>query len=143
MLKDLNSDLYSLTDTSSRKRIIRGIEKALYYKKKNNTGSSENIIRDSDTSETDIKPLVLLTRWKRAELVARIEKRLDQRFEEGMAEEVESLLDEGISPERMDFLGLEYRYITRYLLGEMNFDRMREKLFTEIRRFSKRQATYL
>ena len=185
MLENLNSDIYSRTDLSSRKRIIRGIEKAVYYNRKKeieclikvySNPESISILKDctdfigrsnyqrnenpdyfSDISEKeynaseggnesremlDIKPLVLVTRYQREDLVSRIEKRLDQRFDEGMVEEVEKLLDEGISPERMHFLGLEYRYISQYLLGEMNFDQMHEKLFTEIRRFSKRQTTY-
>ncbi len=69
-------------------------------------------------------------------------KKLDERFEEGMINEVSKLLKEGISPERMHFLGLEYRYITAHITGQMSFEKMREKLFTEIRRFSKRQITF-
>ena len=174
-LKKLNRRIYRETDLSSRKRIIRGIEKSVYLEKsgresRQNTDSvgynslknTEKYIENSDTegsedeqinlnnekaypeniSKITENPLVLVTRWDRKILVSRIEKRLDERIEEGMIEEVQSLLDSGITPERLLFFGLEYRYITEYLTGRMDFKSMREKLFTEIRRFSKRQVTF-
>ena len=141
-LMRLDPEIYKNTDLSSRKRIIRGIEKALHFNNISNEDIKkvENTLAQKNTAE--IKPLVIAAKWKRDELVARIEKRLDERFEEGMIDEVSNLLEEGITPERMHFLGLEYRYLTEYITGLMSFVKMREKLFTEIRRFSKRQLTF-
>lgn len=79
----------------------------------------------------------------RDQLRRRIVARLDQRLEMGMVEEVQGLLDRGVSPERLLQLGLEYREITRYLLGAVGFDEMVERLRIAIYRFAKRQATYL
>ncbi|MBD0402123.1 tRNA (adenosine(37)-N6)-dimethylallyltransferase MiaA [Flammeovirga sp. EKP202] len=75
------------------------------------------------------------TRWKK------IEKRLDERFKEGMIDEVKALLDE-VGAEKLKSFGLEYRHITEYLLDEISFEEMREILMVSIRKFSKRQMTW-
>ncbi|WP_044203524.1 tRNA (adenosine(37)-N6)-dimethylallyltransferase MiaA [Flammeovirga sp. OC4] len=75
------------------------------------------------------------TRWKK------IEKRLDERFNEGMIDEVKALLDE-VGAEKLKSFGLEYRHITEYLLDEISFEEMREILMVSIRKFSKRQMTW-
>ncbi len=142
-LKKADRGIYLRTDLSSRKRIIRGIEKAVFLKKKRPDGTDLKILHDENSQAEAVRnPLVLATRWKREELVSRIEKRLDERLEEGMVEEVRALMAEGITSERLFYLGLEYRYISEYLIGRLSWVEMRGKLFTEIRRFSKRQATY-
>lgn len=88
------------------------------------------------------KPLILGinpptdVRWNR------IQQRLKQRIAEGMIQETEALLQNGISPERLIRLGLEYKYCTLLLQGKLNQTEFEEQLFFEIRRFSKRQMTY-
>src|SRR5690606_28388649 len=77
----------------------------------------------------------------REELRERIRVRLERRLEEGMIEEVESLLESGVTLSRLDELGLEYRYISRYVASELSLEEMKEKLFTEITRYAKRQET--
>jgi tRNA dimethylallyltransferase len=72
----------------------------------------------------------------------RIQTRLEQRFKEGMLDEVESLLAAGISPQRLIRLGLEYKYLVFYLQKKLSFEEMKNQLYIEIRKFSKRQMTY-
>jgi tRNA dimethylallyltransferase len=133
-LKELSPAILSKTDLTSRKRIIRAIEKGMHPHRLNYV--------DKNILNTEINPLVFVTRWDRDILFKRIEKRLDERLKEGLIEEVRGLINDGISPERLISFGLEYRYITEYLNNLYTLEGMREKLFTEIRRFSKRQATY-
>ncbi len=81
--------------------------------------------------------------WPRAVLAERIHERLVRRVEEGMIEEVRGLLDGGVPAEFLLGLGLEYRFITRYLLGEYeNRDAMLSELERAIRKFAKRQMTW-
>lgn len=72
----------------------------------------------------------------------RITKRLHHRLENGMIEEVKTLIDNGISPEKLIFYGLEYKFITQYLTGELNYEIMVERLNVAIHQFAKRQMTY-
>src|SRR5690606_7051853 len=73
----------------------------------------------------------------------RIELRLQKRLKSGMIEEVRSLLEEGITPDKLIRFGLEYKFVTLYVLGKISYEAMYSQLFTEIRRFAKRQVTYL
>ena len=72
----------------------------------------------------------------------RITKRLHERLQNGMIEEVKSLIDNGIPPDKLIFYGLEYKFITQYLTGEMNYETMVERLNIAIHQFAKRQMTY-
>ena len=72
----------------------------------------------------------------------RITERLHQRLSEGMVEEVQGLLNEGVPVERLLAYGLEYGYITRYLTGQMPYDTMVERLEIAIHQFAKRQMTW-
>ncbi len=80
--------------------------------------------------------------WPRELLKARIDERLDRRLKEGMVEEVRGLMEAGVSTEFLMKLGLEYRYLTRYLLGEMGYDQMVLELGNAIKKFAKRQMTW-
>ncbi len=80
--------------------------------------------------------------WSREKLHERIKIRLDKRLDEGMIDEVENLIKQGATGEFLLSLGLEYRYIYKYLQGEMTYNEFYEKLFTEIKRFAKRQMTW-
>ena len=72
-----------------------------------------------------------------------IHNRLQARFDAGMIDEVKALYEHGLSYERMEDLGLEYRYIARYLKGELSYEDMVTTLETKIRQFAKRQMTWL
>ena len=80
--------------------------------------------------------------WPREILKARIDERLERRLNQGMVQEVQNLLDAGVSTEFLMKLGLEYRYLTRYLLGEMGYDQMVLELGNAIKKFAKRQMTW-
>ena len=133
-------ELYSLlqktlpgweVDKNNRNRVMRVLEKH----------------HDGDLEKTGREPRYRVLRlgvtWDRETLKKRIDERLDRRFEEGMSDEVRGLMDSGVSREFLDGLGLEYRYITRYLTGEIpDFDDMKEQLSLAIKRFARRQMTW-
>ncbi len=73
----------------------------------------------------------------------RIDARLNKRLQNGMVEEVERLIEQGVSYERLEKFGLEYRYIALYLQGKLNYNDMRQKLASAIKRFAKRQITWI
>ena len=73
---------------------------------------------------------------------ARIDARLDARLKEGMTDEIRSLLDEGIPAETLISYGLEYKFVTLYLTGQLSYDEMREHLAIAIHQFAKRQMTW-
>ena len=72
----------------------------------------------------------------------RIDERLDARLKEGMVDEIRGLLDRGVPSERLIAYGLEYKFVTLYLTGQMEYDEMREKLAIAIHQFAKRQMTW-
>lgn len=72
-----------------------------------------------------------------------IENRLKIRLQAGMVAEVENLLAAGVSPQRLEALGLEYRYITRHLKGEIDYEKMSRDILNKSRQFAKRQLTWL
>lgn len=72
----------------------------------------------------------------------RIDRRLDARLKEGMVEEIRGLLDSGVPAEALISYGLEYKYVTLYLQGQLSYEDMREKLATAIHQFAKRQMTW-
>ena len=72
----------------------------------------------------------------------RISTRLKQRLEAGMLDEVQALLDEGIAPEDLIYYGLEYKFVTLHLIGELSYDEMHSQLETAIHQFAKRQMTW-
>lgn len=128
----LYGPLHNVTDSSNRKRMIRAIEIAMFQ-------SSQP---KSAEKERTLNPIVFGIRFERTERRKRITERLQQRLEEGMVEEVDGLMKKGISAEKMDYYGLEYRYISKYLLKELSYDEMFKNLNTAIHQFAKRQMTY-
>ena len=80
--------------------------------------------------------------FPREELKKRIGQRIDVRLEQGMLDEVQGLLDNGVSPDFLDNLGLEYRYISRYLLGKISRDEFYKSLWKDTNSFAKRQMTW-
>ncbi len=80
--------------------------------------------------------------WDRETLKQRIDERLERRLRDGMGQEVQGLLDAGVSREFLMKLGLEYRYLTRYLDGELTYEQMVLELGNAIKKFAKRQVTW-
>lgn len=131
MLRSMKT-LHNRSDTSSRKRLIRAIEIASYYAAH----------PQDDSSRPGIRNLTLGIKFDRETQRKRITDRLKKRLKQGMIEEVEMLLSRGISPEKLEYYGLEYRYITRYLKDRMTYEEMFRELNTAIHRFAKRQMTW-
>lgn len=118
-------------DRFNRNRVMRVLEK----------------LHDGDDGHSKSVPryetLKLGIGWDRETIRARIDERLDRRVREGMIDEVQSLLDAGVSREFLMKLGLEYRFITRYLDGEFSSQQeMLELLSTAIKQFAKRQMIW-
>lgn len=131
-LQELNPKLHNTTDLTDKKRLIRAIEIAEYMKKNPHL----------EASIPDINPLVVGIRWDRPLLRMRITERLKKRIENGLVEEVEGLHQSGISWEKLDYFGLEYRYVGLYLQGLLNKNDMFQKLNTSIHKFAKKQDTW-
>ncbi|MGM0461959.1 MAG: tRNA (adenosine(37)-N6)-dimethylallyltransferase MiaA [Fibrobacterota bacterium] len=122
------------TDTSSKKRIIRALEIGIFSHNRSVLYGTDNYL--------PLRPVIIVPFWEKAELISRIEKRIDDRLAEGMVNEVASLLNETVSRDRMNLFGLEYRIITEYILKKTTWKTMREQLSVGIRRYAKRQKTW-
>ena len=88
------------------------------------------------------KPFFIGTLVSREVRNARIDRRLDARLQEGMVDEIRGLLDAGVPAETLISYGLEYKFVTLYLTGQLSFDEMRQKLAIAIHQFAKRQMTW-
>lgn len=127
-----HKSLHNTTDTIERDRLVRAIE-IEEYKIKNHAATTLPDFRCTP---------VLGIRYNRQLNRERITQRLRQRLDTGMTAEVQKLLDLGISAERIKRYGLEYKYVTLYLEGELTFDQMFGLLNTAIHQFAKRQMTW-
>lgn len=125
-------NLHNKTDIDSHKRAVRAIEIEEYYRHNMESGHEFPLI----------KPLIVGIRYDRESRRKRISRRLELRLQSGMTGEVKALLDSGIPADTLIYYGLEYRYITYYLLGQMNYDEMKGRLETAIHQFAKRQMTW-
>ncbi|MBP7902016.1 MAG: tRNA (adenosine(37)-N6)-dimethylallyltransferase MiaA [Spirochaetes bacterium] len=124
-------EIFSKTDLSSKKRIIRSLEIA------------ENGGKLGSTQKTFVKnPLNFLVYYPREEIKIRIENRLKNRIENGMIEEGESLLRNGLSLDKMKSFGMEYKRMAQYLSGEIDYPAFYDSLLTDIFRLAKRQMTW-
>ncbi len=117
-------------DPRNRHRVMRMLEKL----------AAGDAAPGSKEARYDV--LKLGVTWPREALKQRIDERLDRRLREGMTGEVRGLLDRGVPPLFLEKLGLEYKYLTLYLTGRMDYDAMREELSLAIKRFAKRQMTW-
>jgi len=132
ILRELRPEQHNSTDLLERSRTIRAIEIARHEARHAAEGEPFPAIR----------PLVIGIRWERSELRTRITERLQQRLDGGMIEEVQRLHDEGITWERLDYYGLEYRFVGAFLRGEINRNDLFQKLNSAIHGFAKRQETW-
>ncbi len=132
ILQELKPRLHNKTDVETDRRAIRAIEIELYYR--------EN--QEAEPAEAEIKSLNIGVKVDREVRRERISKRLKQRLKEGMIEEVQRLLDSGLTPEQLIYYGLEYKYLTLYLTGALSYQEMFEKLEIAIHQFAKRQMTW-
>ena len=132
ILKSIKPELHNVTDVETDRRAIRAIEIEKYY--------AENPQIDSYFPEINsLNVGIKVSREIRRE---RITNRLKQRLENGMLDEVQRLLDSGLSPEQLIYYGLEYKYLTLHLTGKITYDEMFAQLEIAIHQFAKRQMTW-
>ncbi|MBP9024047.1 MAG: tRNA (adenosine(37)-N6)-dimethylallyltransferase MiaA [Spirochaetes bacterium] len=124
-------EIYSKTDLSSKKRIIRSLEIAENGGK---FGSNQNVFVKN--------PLNFLIYYPREEIKARIENRLRTRIDNGMIEEGKKLLQNGLDLEKMKSFGMEYKRLAEYLSDETDYSTFFSNLLTDIFRLAKRQMTW-
>jgi tRNA dimethylallyltransferase len=121
--------LHNTSDIEDRGRLIRAIE-----------------IADADPAarapSIALDSLVFGLRWERRELRQRITRRLEYRLEHGLLDEVRALLDQGLTHDQLIFYGLEYRYVTEHVRGDITQGEMFDALNTAIHKFAKRQETW-
>ena len=134
--------LHNTTDYDTRKRLIRALEIAIYE-------AEHPVNRTCYLPKNTYYIGTLVTRDERN---ARIDRRLDARLEEGMVEEIRSLIDgthpalapdhKPVPAEDLIYYGLEYKFVTLYITGELTYEQMRTQLATAIHQFAKRQMTW-
>lgn len=134
-LMSLNPLVHNTTDLLDRARLIRAIEIAEFTRDKNENFEEVALM-------PNIKPIIFGVQWKREILRQRITDRLRKRLKQGMIDEVKRLHAEGVSWDKFEFWGLEYRYISRYLQGKVSYRDMFNDLNTKIHQFAKRQETW-
>lgn len=131
--RDNKSNMHNSTDIDNKKRAIRAIEIETYYK---------NCHNHEERNIPPIDSLIFGIKIDRDLRRKRITERLLQRLNNGMVDEVKMLLDRGILPEDLIYYGLEYKYVTKYLINEITYDDMFRSLEIAIHQFAKRQMTW-
>ncbi len=122
-------ELHNTTDVDTAKRAIRAIEIEEYY-------------LHTPVDDPQLNSLIIGVDIDRGLRREKITRRLKQRLDEGMVDEVRGLLERGIPPEDLIYYGLEYKYLTLYAVGELTYDEMFKGLETAIHQFAKRQMTW-
>lgn len=136
MLEDLkrrnHSVMHNRTDVDTAQRAIRAIEIETYN-------------REHPTDNRTLPPIdsvIIGVDINREERRRKITQRLKQRLEEGMVDEIRQLLDRGIAPENLIYYGLEYKFVTEYVIGKTSYEEMFRQLEIAIHQFAKRQMTW-
>ena len=124
--------LHNKTDLDTAQRAIRAIEIEEYY-----------LTHIPETNDYErVNSLIIGVSIERELRREKITSRLKKRLEEGMIEEIQTLLDSGISPEDLIYYGLEYKFLTQYVIGQLSYREMFEQLEIAIYQFAKRQMTW-
>lgn len=136
MLEDLkrrnHSVMHNRTDVDTAQRAIRAIEIETY-----------NLEHPTDNRTLPpIDSVIIGVDINREERRRKITQRLKQRLEEGMVDEIRQLLDRGIAPENLIYYGLEYKFVTEYVIGKISYEEMFRQLEIAIHQFAKRQMTW-
>jgi len=124
--------LHNKTDVDSPQRAIRAIEIEEYYKTQ----------APDATGYDPIRSLIVGLDISRELRREKISRRLRSRLDEGMVDEVKGILDKGVKPDDLIYYGLEYKYLTLYVLGELSYTEMVSQLEIAIHQFAKRQMTW-
>lgn len=126
------SNMHNTTDVDSCQRAIRAIEIETY----NLEHPTEN--RDFPTIESVIVGVDINREARREKISDRLKKRLDN----GMVEEIRGILDNGVEADDLIYYGLEYKYVTEYIIGKLSYEEMFRQLEIAIHQFAKRQMTW-
>jgi len=132
LLLELDAVQYEKTDLTVRPRLYRAIEIA----------KNKHVAPKPTKVLPEIRPLYFGIQWDRKVLRKRIKTRLKERFEQGMVEEVQGLLDNGVSHEQLEYFGLEYRFVSQFIVGQISYEEMFERLNIAIGQYAKRQETW-
>ena len=127
--------LHNTVQTDTAKRAIRAIEIADFYEQ-------HGISQTAEGNQPLFHPLVVGVRIDRELRREKISRRLRQRLDEGMVDEVKGLLAEGIAAEDLIYYGLEYKFLTLYVIGQLSYEEMVSQLEIAIHQFAKRQMTW-
>ncbi len=127
-----NSDMHNKTDVDSPQRAIRAIEIEAY--------NLEH--KTEDRYFPPIETTIIGVDIPRDERRRKISTRLKNRVDEGMVDEIKRILDSGVSAEDLIYYGLEYKYVTEYVIGKRSYDNMLKELEIAIHQFAKRQMTW-
>ena len=125
--------LHNTTDTDTCKRAIRAIEIAEYYSRQEPESLEAHPLKNT---------LIIGVNIDRELRREKISRRLHERLDNGMVEEVKRLLDSGIPAESLIYYGLEYKFLTEYLIGQTSYEEMVSRLEIAIHQFAKRQMTW-
>ncbi len=129
--------LHNVTDVDTEKRAIRAIEIEEFYRQ-----NPDLSLKADRKSSVPLNSLIIGIDIPREERRRRISSRLDRRLEAGMIDEVRRILDKGVEPEDLIYYGLEYKFLTLHVIGDLSFDEMRSQLEIAIHQFAKRQMTW-
>ncbi|MBR2772104.1 MAG: tRNA (adenosine(37)-N6)-dimethylallyltransferase MiaA, partial [Bacteroidales bacterium] len=124
--------LHNHTDTCERPRLLRAIEIEVYYREH----------PELQEACQAVPSVIFGLRGDRDLIRSRITRRLKERLEHGMVDEVRALIDKGVNPNQLIRYGLEYKFLTLYVQGQMDYDTMFKRLNVAIHQFSKRQMTW-
>ncbi|PKP35041.1 MAG: tRNA (adenosine(37)-N6)-dimethylallyltransferase MiaA [Bacteroidetes bacterium HGW-Bacteroidetes-15] len=124
--------LHNHTDTSNCKRLIRAIEIEEHYAK----------VDEKEFNYPKLNNIIFGVKFPRFQQRNRITDRLKQRIKEGMIDEVKDILNDGVNPSDLIYYGLEYKWITQYVQGDISYEDMLSGLNTAIHQFAKRQMTW-
>lgn len=124
--------LHNTTEIDTPKRAIRAIEIEEYYR--------THPYEEKDFPQ--INSLIIGVEVDREVRREKITRRLHERLQHGMVDEVKRILDSGVKPEDLIYYGLEYKYLTLYLIGQLSYEQMVEQLNVAIHQFAKRQMTW-
>ncbi len=128
--------LHNITDVDTAQRAIRAIEIQEHYK------NHPEAARMTQADPANTPYTIIGLNIDREERRQRIEKRLRQRLDEGMIEEVNQLLAQGVKPDDLIYYGLEYKYLTLHVTGQLSRQEMEAQLLIAIHQFAKRQMTW-
>lgn len=129
--------LHNTTDVDTVKRAVRAIEIEKYYE-----DHKEEALHADRSACKPLRSVIIGIDIPREERRNRISERLKKRLDQGMVVEVVNLIKNGVNPDDLIYYGLEYKYLTLYVIGKMTFEQMKSELEIAIHQFAKRQMTW-